>query len=30
VRWDDPRLGIKWPLPDPILSERDRSYALLP
>ena len=30
VRWDDPRLGIKWPLPDPILSERDRSYAPLP
>jgi len=30
VRWDDPRLGIKWPLPDPILSQRDRSYALLP
>jgi dTDP-4-dehydrorhamnose 3,5-epimerase len=30
VRWDDPRLGINWPLPDPILSERDRSYALLP
>jgi dTDP-4-dehydrorhamnose 3,5-epimerase len=30
VRWDDPRLGIKWPLPDPILSARDRSYALLP
>jgi len=30
VRWDDPRLGIKWPLPDPILSERDRSYPLLP
>jgi dTDP-4-dehydrorhamnose 3,5-epimerase len=30
VRWDDPRLGIKWPLPEPILSDRDRSYALLP
>ncbi len=30
LRWDDPRLKIKWPLPDPILSERDRSYALLP
>jgi dTDP-4-dehydrorhamnose 3,5-epimerase len=30
VRWDDPQLAIRWPLPDPILSERDRSYALLP
>ncbi len=30
LRWDDPRLGIEWPLPDPILSARDRSYALLP
>ena len=29
VRWDDPRLGIDWPLPDPILSARDRSYDLL-
>ncbi len=30
VRWDDPKLGIRWPIPDPILSPRDRSYALLP
>jgi dTDP-4-dehydrorhamnose 3,5-epimerase len=28
--WNDPKLGIAWPLPDPILSERDRSYAPLP
>jgi dTDP-4-dehydrorhamnose 3,5-epimerase len=26
VRWDDPAFDIKWPLPDPIMSERDRSY----
>jgi dTDP-4-dehydrorhamnose 3,5-epimerase len=30
VRWDDPKLTIDWPLPDPILSERDRGYDLLP
>lgn len=29
VRWDDPALGIEWPFPDPIVSERDRSYPLL-
>ncbi len=26
VRWDDPAFGIRWPLPDPILSPRDRGY----
>jgi dTDP-4-dehydrorhamnose 3,5-epimerase len=26
VRWDDPRLRVEWPISDPILSERDRSY----
>jgi dTDP-4-dehydrorhamnose 3,5-epimerase len=26
VRWDDPAFGITWPLPDPILSDRDRAY----
>jgi dTDP-4-dehydrorhamnose 3,5-epimerase len=28
VRWDDPAFGIRWPLPDPILSDRDRGYAV--
>jgi len=26
IRWDDPSFGIEWPLTQPILSERDRSY----
>jgi dTDP-4-dehydrorhamnose 3,5-epimerase len=26
VRWDDPSIGIKWPLADPILSDKDCSY----
>lgn len=30
LRWDDPAFGIPWPLPDPILSPRDRTYSLLP
>ncbi len=29
ARWDDPAFGIRWPLPDPILSDKDRSYPLL-
>jgi dTDP-4-dehydrorhamnose 3,5-epimerase len=24
IRWDDPELEIRWPLRDPVLSERDR------
>lgn len=24
VRWDDPALGITWPISDPILSDKDR------
>jgi dTDP-4-dehydrorhamnose 3,5-epimerase len=26
ARWNDPAFAIEWPLPDPILSERDRTY----
>jgi dTDP-4-dehydrorhamnose 3,5-epimerase len=26
VRWDDPAFEITWPIRDPVLSERDRSY----
>jgi dTDP-4-dehydrorhamnose 3,5-epimerase len=23
VRWNDPKLGIRWPVADPIVSEKD-------
>ncbi|MBT9145435.1 MAG: dTDP-4-dehydrorhamnose 3,5-epimerase [candidate division WS2 bacterium] len=26
VRWDDPVFGIKWPLLNPIISEKDKNY----
>jgi dTDP-4-dehydrorhamnose 3,5-epimerase len=29
VRWDDPDLGIEWPLQDPILSDKDRQAPFL-
>ena len=29
VRWNDPIIGIAWPLADPVVSPRDRSYPLL-
>ena len=29
VRWNDPKLGIDWPLQDPLLSERDGQYPEL-
>jgi dTDP-4-dehydrorhamnose 3,5-epimerase len=29
VAWDDPELGIEWPIDDPVLSERDRSAPSL-
>lgn len=29
VRWDDPALGIKWPLPVTVIADRDANYPLL-
>jgi dTDP-4-dehydrorhamnose 3,5-epimerase len=29
IRWDDPAIGVEWPIPDPLLSERDRDAAPL-
>ena len=29
IRWDDPALGIQWPVDDPILSDQDRRQPLL-
>lgn len=29
IRWDDPAIGIEWPVADPILSARDASAPLL-
>ncbi len=29
IAWDDPALGITWPVADPILSERDRYHPTL-
>ena len=29
IRWDDPAIGIAWPIPEPTLSERDASAPLL-
>ncbi len=29
LRWNDPALGISWPVADPILSTKDRGYPLL-
>ena len=26
ARWNDPRLAIRWPKGEPILSDRDRGY----
>lgn len=29
IRWNDPKLGINWPIKNPIINERDNNYALL-
>jgi dTDP-4-dehydrorhamnose 3,5-epimerase len=29
IRWDDPRIGIKWPIEDVLLSEKDRTAQTL-
>lgn len=29
IAWDDPEIGIEWPVSDPVLSERDRSAPQL-
>ena len=29
VRWNDPQIGIQWPLPNPALSTRDQNLPLL-
>lgn len=29
IRWDDPSLKISWPVPDPVLSDKDRNLPTL-
>ena len=29
IRWDDPQIGIEWPIRQPLLSAKDRNAPLL-
>lgn len=29
IRWNDPQIGVRWPIADPILSEKDAALPLL-
>jgi len=29
VRWDDKAFGIEWPIPKPIISERDKGFQFI-
>jgi dTDP-4-dehydrorhamnose 3,5-epimerase len=29
IAWDDPALGVEWPVDDPLVSERDRANPTL-
>ncbi|HUP41982.1 MAG TPA: dTDP-4-dehydrorhamnose 3,5-epimerase family protein, partial [Thermoanaerobaculia bacterium] len=29
IRWDDPEIGIAWPVAEPVLSEKDRKAPRL-
>ncbi len=29
LKWNDPKIGIKWPIENPILSDRDKSAKLI-
>lgn len=29
LRWDDPEIGIEWPIKEPLLSDKDRAGSLL-
>jgi dTDP-4-dehydrorhamnose 3,5-epimerase len=29
IRWDDPRIGVKWPVSSPLISEKDRNAQTL-